>query len=361
MSNITSTTTTAIPEIRTTNTELVTEGMKTTTTTTIVMPEIRTTNAELVTEGMKTTTRRKDLIYSKWVQNGTTVAGGNGQGEKLNQLDYPSGIYIDDDHQAIYTADRQNGRIVEWKYGAKNGEIVAGGQYVGSGTDELNWPSSILIDKNNGFMIICDPRNKRVVRWFYRNRTYERTIIPYIDCFGIAMDDNGDLYVSDTVKHEVTRWKQGQTHGEVVAGGNGQGNNLNQLNNPSHIFIDQEHSVFVSDHKNHRVMKWTKGAKEGTVVAGGHGPGGALTHLFEPNGLFIDRSGNIYIADTFNDRVMCWPKGSTEGRVIVGGNGRGLGSNQFNYPWSLSLDRNGNLYVVDSANQRIQKFDVVDD
>ena len=33
----------------------------------------------------------------------------------------------------------------------------------------------------------------------------------------------------------------------VVAGGNGKGNHLNQLNCPTYIFVDQNHSVYVSD------------------------------------------------------------------------------------------------------------------
>ncbi len=54
-------------------------------------------------------------------------AGGNGKGNQLNQLSSPEGIYVDDDHQCIYIADYGNDRIVEWKYDAKIGQIVAGG------------------------------------------------------------------------------------------------------------------------------------------------------------------------------------------------------------------------------------------
>ena len=35
------------------------------------------------------------------------------------------------------------------------------------------------------------------------------------------MDNQGYLYVSDAEKEKVIRWKIGDTHGEVVAGGNG--------------------------------------------------------------------------------------------------------------------------------------------
>ncbi|CAF1296714.1 unnamed protein product, partial [Adineta steineri] len=66
-------------------------------------------------------------INTKWKQLGITIAGGNGKGNQLNQLSYPYAIYVDDDHQTIYIADSGNHRIVKWKYGAQNGQVVAGG------------------------------------------------------------------------------------------------------------------------------------------------------------------------------------------------------------------------------------------
>ncbi|CAF2234049.1 unnamed protein product, partial [Rotaria magnacalcarata] len=90
------------------------------------------------------------------------------------------------------------------------------------------------------------------------------------------------LYVSDDKKSEVRRYKFGENNGTLVAGGNGEGDELNQLNSPGYLFVDRDHSVYVSDLNNHRVMKWNKGAKEGIVVAGGQGEGDALTQLYRP-------------------------------------------------------------------------------
>ncbi|CAF4550426.1 unnamed protein product, partial [Rotaria sp. Silwood2] len=63
---------------------------------------------------------------ARWQQNGLTVAGGNGKGNGINQLSNPWGLYVDDD-QTIYVADGWNHRIVEWKWGATSGQVVAGG------------------------------------------------------------------------------------------------------------------------------------------------------------------------------------------------------------------------------------------
>ncbi|CAF1946878.1 unnamed protein product, partial [Rotaria magnacalcarata] len=98
------------------------------------------------------------------------------------------------------------------------------------------------------------------------------------------MDEQRYLYVSDWKKHEVRRYQLGEKNGILVAGGNGYGDGLNQLNYPTYLFVDRDHSVYVSDRDNHRVMKWNRGAKEGIVVAGGQGQGNALTQLNVPNG-----------------------------------------------------------------------------
>ncbi|CAF4513538.1 unnamed protein product, partial [Rotaria sp. Silwood2] len=69
---------------------------------------------------------------ARWQQNGITVAGGNRQGNGINQLSYPLGLYVDDD-QTVYVADESNHRIVEWKCGATSGQVVAGGNGQGNG------------------------------------------------------------------------------------------------------------------------------------------------------------------------------------------------------------------------------------
>ena len=296
---------------------------------------------------------------ARWSQNGVTVAGGNGYGNATNQLNYPWGLDIDDDNQSIVIADYWNHRIVEWKIGASNGKVIAGDQGHGNRLDQLNRPTDVLIEKETNSLFIADPGNRRVLRWSrHQGTTHGEVIVDNIDCRGLAIDHQRYLYVSDFGKNEVRRYTIGDKNGIIVAGGNGQGNQLNQLNCPTYLFVDEEQAVYVSDWNNHRVMKWNKGANQGIVVAGGREEGSALTQLYYPNGLFVDTSSTIYVADTCNHRVMRWPKGAQQGTVIVGGNGEGNAQNQLSYPVALSFDRHCNLYVVDCYNHRVQRFDL---
>ena len=168
---------------------------------------------------------------------------------------------------------------MEWKKNAINGQIVAGGNGQGNRNDQLNSPTKVIIDRENDSLIICDRENRRVVRWPRRNGRSGEILISNIRCWDLIMDNDGYLYVSDQKKNEVRQWKMEETNGTIVAGGNGQGNRLDQLNRPTNIFIDEGHSVYVLDHGNHRVMKWVKGAKEGIVVAGGQGQENGLRQL----------------------------------------------------------------------------------
>ncbi|CAF3378715.1 unnamed protein product [Rotaria socialis] len=264
------------------------------------------------------------------------------------------GLFVDDD-QTVVIVDEGNNRIMQWEKGDTSGQVVAGGNGSGNRPDQLYDPSDVLIDKETDSLIIAAGR--RVVRWSRRSGTTQGEILTNkIDCWGLAMDDQRYLYVSDYKKHEVRSYQLGEKNGTLVAGGNGKGDGLNQLNSPRYLFVDLQQNVYASDFNNHRVMKWNKGTNEGIIVAGGQGSGNAPTQFEYPGGLFVDTFGTLYVADTLNHRVMCWPKRAKQGTVIVGGNGQGAGANQLYNPVGLSFDRHGNLYVADKYNNRVQRF-----
>ena len=290
-------------------------------------------------------------INARWTLDGITVAGENKSGSELNQLHYPSGLHIDHDG-AIYIADSYNHRIVKWVCDATSGQIVAGGNGEGDRPDQLNKPTDVIVDKED--IIICDYKNRRVVKWPRRNGTSGETIISNIDCWGLAMDDHGSLYVSDFKEHVVKRWRIGESDGMIVAGNREGGSSLNQLNFPTYIFVDQNHSVYVSEQNNPRVTMWMDGAKEGIVVAGGQDYYYYLKALGYPQGVVVDQLGTVYVVS--EGRIIRWTRGATQISVIVNGRCREGESKELSSPSGLSFDRQGNIYVADYGNHRVQKF-----
>ncbi|CAF1612567.1 unnamed protein product, partial [Rotaria magnacalcarata] len=302
----------------------------------------------------------RNITDARWERNGMTVAGGHRRGNATNQLNEPRSLFVDE-NQTMFIADSRNHRIVRWKLNDTNGEVVLGGLGQGNRLDQLSWPSDMLIDKETNSLIICDRGNRRVLRWSLSgNATTVKILLRKIFCFGIALDDQRYLYISDSAKHEVSRYKIGKQKVNVVAGGNGEGSATNQLNWPTYIFVDREQSVYVSDFRNHRVMKWKKDAKQGIVAAGGQGKGIAMTQLSNPRELFVDRLGTIFVAADGSHRVMRWPEEATQGTVIVGTSRRGRKTNQLACPWAFSFDQHGNIYVLDHNNYRVQRFSLSD-
>ncbi|CAF1248767.1 unnamed protein product [Adineta steineri] len=188
----------------------------------IIIPIIIIKSKKPVVADVSTTGSRINIpSNARWKQNGITIAGGNYDGDALNQLESPRGLYVDDE-QSVYIADTSNQRIMKWKNDAASGEVVAGGNEQGNRTDQLNQPTDVIVDKATDSFIICDRENRRVMTWSRRNSTTSgEIIIANIKCWRLTMDNQRFLYVTDTDKHEVRRFRMGETQGKLVAGGNG--------------------------------------------------------------------------------------------------------------------------------------------
>ncbi|CAF5086179.1 unnamed protein product, partial [Rotaria magnacalcarata] len=205
---------------------------------------------------------------ANWAQNGVTVAGGSGAGGANNQLNQPYGLVVNDD-QTLVIVDHMNHRIMQWKNGnTTNGQVVAGDNGAGNGLNQLNYPTDVLIDKETDSLIICDWGNGRVVRWSRRSGTTQgELLIDSLQCSGLAMGEQRYLYVSDWYTNEVRQYQGcdkigilvagGATQGTVIAGGNGQGAGANQFNYPFGLGFDQHGNLYVTDYGNHRVQRFS--------------------------------------------------------------------------------------------------------
>ncbi|CAF1206350.1 unnamed protein product, partial [Adineta steineri] len=214
---------------KTSTTEITTSTISTSTTITITTKKVTTTSSSSTTTTTSEQLPPSVTINSntKWKEDAITVAGGNGRGNELNQLNAPLGIHVDSDNYSIYIADTNNHRIVRWKFGADKGEIIAGGTRPGRELYQLNYPKDVILDKENKHIIICDHANLRVVRWCLQSSQNPQVLINRIVCYGLAMDNHNDLYISDWGRHQVRRWRQEDSEGTVIAGVNEEENQLN--------------------------------------------------------------------------------------------------------------------------------------
>ena len=276
-------------------------------------------------------------------RSGRIVAGGNGTGSGNNQLNIPTGIWIDGSEK-LYIADQNNNRIVKWDTGAATGVVIAGGKGAGSALSQLNSPQGVWLD-GSGNLFVADKNNNRILAFPSGDttgtlvagftHTGDSSLANPMSVFGTL---TGDIFVADASNNRVMDWIAGSGP-SLAAGGTGSGTGTNQLSNPEGVFIDVSGNLYIADSYNNRILEWTPGAANGVVVAGGNGAGAAMNQLNGPRSLYVDASGNMYIADKGNGRIQKWKAGSNTGVTVATGDCYGV-----------FLDHAGNIFVLNSDN-----------
>ncbi|CAF1578789.1 unnamed protein product [Adineta steineri] len=88
---------------------------------------------------------------------------GRGRGQRLNQLNGPVGIFIDD-KKNIFIANSYNQRIVERKYNANEGQIVVGGNGQENQLTQLYSPCGLSFDHESN-IYIADFASNRIQKF----------------------------------------------------------------------------------------------------------------------------------------------------------------------------------------------------
>jgi uncharacterized repeat protein (TIGR01451 family) len=264
--------------------------------------------------------------------NGVSGFSGDGGSAPAAQLNFPQGVVVDSSG-SLYIADTYNGRV---RKVSTSGIIsTAGGGGMGDGGTgafaALLWPTKIAVDKQ------------------------------------------GNLYVSDTYGHRVRRIAPNGTISTVAGTGTSgySGDNgpaaAAQLNNPQGVAVDSSGNLYISDSYNHRIRMVNQSGTITTVAGNGlccsSGDNGPATgaELNIADGVTVDASGNLYIAETGGQRIR---KVDTEGIITTvagtgtsgysGDNGPAIDAQLFE-PWDVTIDSIGNLYIADAANNRVRK------
>lgn len=139
-----------------------------------------------------------------------TYVGNGTRGSAANMLDYPCGIFIDD-NLTLYVADCGNDRIQIFDREKSNGTTAAGNGSIN--TINLNCPTGVVLD-GHGYLFIVDSLNHRVV----------------------ASGPHGFRC--------------------IVGCTNGAGAGFNQLNEPRALSFDSFGNIYVVDTNNSRVQKF---------------------------------------------------------------------------------------------------------
>ncbi|HET6325978.1 MAG TPA: NHL repeat-containing protein [Planctomycetaceae bacterium] len=283
----------------------------------------------------------------------------------------------------------------------------------GHGNGEFDIPIAVAVNQKQE-VLVTDFRQSnaaaksRVQRFDQEGRflgSFETDPMPG----GLALDQDGLLYVSHMMKHKVAVYDPA---GKVVREFGKQGTAPGEFNQPGGVAVARDGSVYVADQANQRVQRlspkgeplsaWGKhgvatGEFGGNASPKGRGGGphflafngqGELytteaslgrVQKFKPDGTFLLAWGDnkvgpghfgghkympgpLAIAVDYRDHV--WVSSTNhyihhftpEGRFVCRVGGEGSAQGQFRLPHGLAFDSNHHLYVADARNSRIQKL-----
>jgi len=203
--------------------------------------------------------------------------------------------------------------------------------------------------------------------------------------FGLALDDAGNLVVTDTGANAVclldfarkkwSRWesvgkdrfkspvaavRHGQTLfvadsalGKVIAfdeKGRLQFEITQELERPTGLALFGE-KLFIADSQRHQVAVFdVHGKFMSNFGRRGGGPG----EFNFPTHVNVDAAGRIYVTDSLNRRIQIFDE---NGQFLRAFGSAGDGPGYFNRPKGVAADRFGHVYAVDAVFDNVQVFD----
>ncbi|WP_456044113.1 NHL domain-containing protein [Streptomyces rubiginosohelvolus] len=191
--------------------------------------------------------------------------------------------------------------------------------------------------------------------------------------FGVAVDGDGAVYVSEFGGHRVRRIGPdgviSTIAGTGAAGSAGDGGPAAkaQLNSPYGVTVDSTGVLYIADSGQHRVRRVEAdgviSTVAGTGTAGSAGDGGpaAKARLNKPYGITVDSAGILYVAEYGGHRVRKVGADGVISTMAGTGTAGSAGDDgpaseaQLNCPFGLTVDSVDALYIADHQNHRIRK------
>ncbi|MBI3478527.1 MAG: SMP-30/gluconolactonase/LRE family protein [Acidobacteria bacterium] len=172
---------------------------------------------------------------------------------------------------------------------------------------------------------------------------------------GLAVDnENRFLYVADSERDQIlvfdadppykllrTIGKPGSKHELTTPG---------DFSRPTNVAVDKDGNLYVSDTFNDRVEIFDA---DGNFIRefgkAGDGPG----YFARPKGIAIDADGHVWVADAVQDRVQVF---TPEGDLLIHLGGHGLLPGQFSTVAGLAIDKNNRVLTSEQYPGRVQIF-----
>ena len=232
------------------------------------------------------------------------LAGAQTQDEKFNaktfpfQLIGPYGIAVDS-KGLVYVADQKVGAVFIFNTETHETQLIRNGYEA-----HFGWINGLAIDDDDR-LFVSDGKMRRVMIFNPKHEVEGQITEGLVDPVGLAIDtSNRFLYVVDTQQDQVIVYDADSLKLLRRIGTGGKNHYLTtpgDFGAPQGVALDADGNVYVTDTLNNRVEIFDA---DGNFISlfGKHGDGPGC--FARPKGIAIDADGHIWVADEMEDRLQ---------------------------------------------------------
>jgi sugar lactone lactonase YvrE len=267
-----------------------------------------------------------------------------GAGRNEDQMVRPMAIAANDDGSLIFVAD-PDARCVH-RYDLARGRYSC---LKGKGGEFLSSPVGLAIT-DDGTLYVSDSEQGRIFQ-MESGRNWLEPLEIQVQLkkpTGIYWDSETKLlYVVDT-GHQSIRVIDGG--GRLVREFSGRGSGPGRLNFPTYLWMDPKGEVLVADSLNFRVQRFDN---DGMFLHAFGKIGDYAGDFARPKGIATDSFGHIYVVDALFHAIQIF---DNHGELLLSLGGQGQGVGEFWLPNGIFITRTNLIFVADSYNKRVQVF-----
>ena len=287
------------------------------------------------------------------------LAGGQSEAEKVNtktfpfQMIGPYGIATDS-KGLVYVADQRVGAVFIFNTETRDTELIRNGYEA-----HFGWINGLAIDDDDR-LFVSDGKTHRVLVFNPKHEVEAQITEGLVDPVGLAIDaTNRFLYVVDTQQDQVIVYDADSFKLLRRIGTGGKNHFLTtpgDFGAPQCVAVDKNGDVYVTDTLNNRVEIFDADGKFVSEFGkAGDGPG----YFARPKGIAVDSDGHIWVADSMQDRLQVFNR---EGRLLtyIGQEHSEL-PGQFKALVGVAIDKNNHVFTTEQEPGRLQVFRYVPD